>query len=217
MKRILCYGDSNTWGHNPEPCGEQFRYRDHERWTGILQELVGTKAKILEEGLCGRTIMFDDPVAPDRNGRQFLNCCIQSQQPLDLVIIMLGTNDIRHIFTPSIKEIGMGMQNLVRMVKDQEAYWVGKVPEVLVLAPPPIRDEIKDSEFYGIYDEESVRKSKMLGQTYRDIFAGISGVTVIDAGEVAEVSTADCIHLSLKGHRELAEAVYEQVKKILEM
>ena len=198
MKRILCYGDSNTWGHNPEPCGNNFRYGDNERWTGVLQRMLDGQAKIIEEGLCGRTIMYDDPVAADRNGSRFLNCCIHSHQPL--------TNDIRHIFTPSVKEIAMGMDNLVKMVRNPQAYWVGKVPEVLVIVPAPVRDEIAGSEFYGMYDEESVRKS-----------ADVSGVTLLDAGTVAEVSVKDCIHLTGEGHRALGEAAAERVKKILKI
>ena len=217
MKRILCYGDSNTWGHNPEPCGNNFRYGDNERWTGVLQRILDGQAKIIEEGLCGRTIMYDDPVAADRNGSRFLNCCIQSHQPLDLVIFMLGTNDIRHIFTPSVKEIAMGMDNLVRMVRNPQAYWVGKVPEVLVIVPAPVRDEIAGSEFYGMYDEESVRKSKALGKEYEKIFADVSGVTLLDAGTVAEVSVKDCIQLTGEGHRALGEAAAERVKKILKI
>ena len=215
MKRILCYGDSNIWGHNPEPCGNNFRYGDNERWTGVLQRILDGQAKIIEEGLCGRTIMYDDPVAVDRNGSRFLNCCIQSHQPLDLVIFMLGTNDIRHIFTPSVKEIAMGMDNLVKMVRNPQAYWVGKVPEVLVIVPAPVRDEIAGSDFYGMYDEESVRKSKALGKEYEKNFADVPGVTLLDAGAVAEVSVKDCIHLTGEGHRALGEAAAERVKKIL--
>ena len=212
MKRILCYGDSNTWGNNNEHSGDNFRYVDEERWTGVLQRILDGQAKIIEEGLCGRTIMYDDPVAADRNGSRFLNCCIQSHQPLDLVIFMLGTNDIRHIFTPSVKEIAMGMDNLVKMVRNPQAYWVGKVPEVLVIVPAPVRDEIAGSEFYGMYDEESVRKSKALGKEYEKIFADVSGVTLLDAGTVAEVSVKDCIHLTGEGHRALGEAAAERVK-----
>ena len=161
--------------------------------------------------------MYDDPVAADRNGSRFLNCCIQSHQPLDLVIFMLGTNDIRHIFTPSVKEIAMGMDNLVKMVRNPQAYWVGKVPEVLVIVPAPVRDEIAGSDFYGMYDEESVRKSKALGKEYEKIFADIPGVTLLDAGAVAEVSVKDCIHLTGEGHRALGEAAAERVKKILKI
>ena len=215
MKRILCYGDSNTWGHNPEPEGNQFRYGDEERWTGILQKRLEGKAKIIEDGLCGRTIMFDDPISPDRNGSKFLNCCLQSHQPLDLIIFMLGTNDIRHIFTPSVKEIAMGMQNLVIAAQNPGAYWVGKVPKILVIAPAPVREEIATSDFYGLYDEVSVEKSRQLAAAYEKIFSGMSGVSLMNAGPIAEVSLRDCIHLSKKGHQALADAVTEKVEELL--
>lgn len=217
MKRILCYGDSNTWGHNPEPVENDFRYADDVRWTGILKRELGEDITIIEEGLCGRTIMYDDPISPFRNGSEFLGCCIQSHQPLDLVILMLGTNDIRHIFTPSVKEIAMGMENLVKTVKTPMNYWVGKVPEVLVVAPAPVRDEIAQSDFYGMYDEVSVEKSKQLAKAYKDIFARWEGVTVLDAGEIAEVSIQDCIHLSRKGHQALGEAIAAKARELLEI
>ena len=215
MKRILCYGDSNTWGHNPEPVGNDFRYVDNERWTGILQERLKDRVKIIEEGLCGRTIMFDDPLSPDRNGSRFLNCILQSQQPLDMIVFMLGTNDVRHIFTPSVREIAMGMQNMVKMAQNPSLYWVGNVPEILVVAPAPVREEIAQSEFYGQYDEESVRKSRLLAEAYTKIFAGMPGIQVLDAGEIAEVSEKDCIHLSKKGHESLAGAVEDIINKTL--
>jgi lysophospholipase L1-like esterase len=217
MKRILCYGDSNTWGHNPEPAGNNMRYPDEERWTGVLQECLAGKAKIIEEGLCGRTIMYDDPTAPDRNGSRFLNCCLQSHQPLDLVIFMLGTNDIRHIFTPSVKEIAMGMQNLVKTAQNPGAYWVGNVPQILVIVPAPVHDKIADSDFYGMYDEISVEKSKQLAEAYEKIFLDMPGVSVMDAGSIAEVSVKDCIHLSKAGHRDLGKAVAERVRVLLQL
>lgn len=215
MKRILCFGDSNTWGHNPEPEGTNFRYADDERWTGVLQSMLEGEAKIIEEGLCGRTVMYDDPTSPDRNGSRFLNCFLQSHQPLDMVILMLGTNDIRHIFTPCVREIAIGVSNLVNQIQNPYAYWVGKVPEVLVIAPAPVREELPQSEFYGMYDEESITKSRALAGEYEKIFAGRAGVQVLDAGKIAEVSVKDCIHLSREGHRKLAEAVCGIVRETL--
>ncbi len=206
MKRILCYGDSNTWGHNPEPDGEDFRYGDDVRWTGILQKCLEGRAKIIEEGLCGRSIMFDDPTSPDRNGRKFLGCSLQSHQPLDLVVFMLGTNDIRHIFTPSVKEIAAGMVNLFKMARNPDTYWVGERPEVLVIVPAPVRNEIASSDFYGMYDEESVSKSKALYAAYEAALKGMEGVWLLDAGKVAEISVKDCIHLSREGHRNLGKS-----------
>lgn len=213
MKRILCYGDSNTWGHNPEPDGKNFRYEDDVRWTGVLQKCLEGRAKIIEEGLCGRSIMFDDPISPDKNGRMFLDCSLQSHQPLDLVVLMLGTNDVRHIFNSSVKEIAAGMVNLVKMARNPDTYWVGERPEVLVIVPAPVRDEIAESDFYEIYDEESVRKSKALYAAYEAALKEMEGVWLLDAGRFAEVSAKDGIHLSREGHKNLGEAVAECIEK----
>lgn len=214
MRRILCYGDSNTWGHYPMPDGKICRYGDDVRWTGVLQECLKGEYRIIEEGLSGRTVMFDDPVTPDRNGRTFLNCCLQSHQPLDMVILMLGTNDTRHIFTPSVMEIGMGMQTLVKMAQNPEIFGAEHVPKVLVITPAPVRDEIHTSYFYGMYDEESVAKSKLLDHEYHRMLEGMQNVYFLNAGAIAEVSEGDCIHLTEAGHMELGRAVADKVREI---
>lgn len=215
MKRILCYGDSNTWGHNPEALDNNFRYGDTVRWTGVLQRLLGDRAAIAEEGLCGRTIMYDDPTAPYRNGRSYLPCILQSQEPLDLVIFMLGTNDTRHIYTPCVKEIAIGMAGLVKTARNRDSYQTGIVPEVLVVGPAHIRREIARSDFYGMYDEESVGKSRQLYQAYETVLQDMEGVWLFDAEGIAEVSVRDCIHLTEKGHYNLGEALAKQAEQIL--
>lgn len=215
MKRILCYGDSNTWGHNPEASDRNFRYGDKVRWTGVLQRSLGEKARILEEGLCGRTIMYDDPTTSHRNGRSSLPCVLQSQEPLDLVVFMLGTNDTRHIYTPCVKEIAMGMAALVRMARNEDSYQTGMVPKVLVVGPAPIREEIARSDFYGMYDEESVKKSRELFHAYETMLKDMDGVWLFNGDGIAEVSLRDCIHLTEKGHDNLGKALAEQVKQIL--
>jgi lysophospholipase L1-like esterase len=91
MKTILCYGDSNTWGYAP---GTGKRYLRHERWTGVLQQLLGSNAVVIEEGLNGRTTTLDDPTKPFRNGKDYLIPCLDSHAPLDLVVLMLGTEHV---------------------------------------------------------------------------------------------------------------------------
>src|SRR6056297_2207238 len=110
MKRILCYGDSNTWGYVPLT-GE--RYDETVRWTMLLQEKLGGDYKIIEEGLNGRTTVLDDPLEPGRNGLTYLGPCVQSQSPLDLVVLMLGTNDLKRRFSLAPEEIAMGLEKLV--------------------------------------------------------------------------------------------------------
>ncbi len=101
MKSILCYGDSNTWGTatQPRPDG---RYAPHERWPGVLRLALGDEWLVIEEGLGGRTTVNDDPVeGAERNGRMYLLPCLGSHKPLDVVDIMLGTNDLMARFNQS--------------------------------------------------------------------------------------------------------------------
>ena len=198
------------------PDGTVTRYEDDVRWTGVLQECLKGEFRVIEEGLCGRTVMFDDPVAPDRIGRRFLNCCLQSHQPLDLVVLMLGTNDIRHIFTPSVMEIGLGMQTLVKMARNPEIFGENYVPKVLVITPAPVRKEIHTSDFYGMYDEESVRKSELLDQEYHRALKDMKEVYFLNAGEISEVSKRDCIHFTEEGHAALGKAVAEKVRELFQ-
>lgn len=109
------------------------------------------------------------------------------------------------------------MVNLVKMARNPDTYWVGERPEVLVIVPAPVRDEIASSDFYGMYDEESVSKSKALYAAYEAALKGMEGVWLLDAGKVAEVSVKDCIHLSREGHRNLGRAAVECIEEILKI
>lgn len=92
MRHILCYGDSNTWGYTP---GTGERHAPDVRWTGVLRRLLGEGWEVLEEGMNGRTTVFDNPMSQGRNGSAYLLTCLETHKPLDLVILMLGTNDLR--------------------------------------------------------------------------------------------------------------------------
>ena len=111
MKTILCYGDSNTYGLKSDLVS---RYPRNVRWTGILQEKLGSEYYVIEEGLGGRTTVWDDPVEDYKNGKKYLLPCLDSHKPLDLVIIMLGTNDLKSRFSVTPFDIGASMENLVK-------------------------------------------------------------------------------------------------------
>ena len=95
MKRILCFGDSNTWGWNP---ANKERFDENSRWTGILKNKLGENYDIIEEGLNGRTTVWDDPIEGYKNGKKHLPSCLESHRPLDIVVLMLGTNDLKSRF-----------------------------------------------------------------------------------------------------------------------
>jgi lysophospholipase L1-like esterase len=130
VKTILCYGDSNTWGYNPAT-GERFS-RD-ERWPGVLRQELGEGYEIIEEGLCGRTTVWDDPIEGYKSGKEYLIPCLETHKPIDLVVIMLGTNDLKRRFSLSALDIANGAGVLVDIVLKSSAGPDEGAPKVLVL------------------------------------------------------------------------------------
>ena len=135
MKTILCYGDSNTWGYEP---ATKERYSRAERWTGILQRELGAGYYVVEEGLNGRTTVWDDPIEGYKNGKEQLIPCLTSHKPIDLVTIMLGTNDLKRRFSLGAYDIAEGAGVLVNIVQKSDCGPQEGAPKVLLMAPPPV-------------------------------------------------------------------------------
>ena len=129
-KRILCFGDSNTWGAVPE---EGTRYPDKVRWTGLLQEKLGDGYQIIEEGYCGRTTVFDDEIEGRLSGIKYFGPCCDSQSPLDLIILMLGTNDLKMRFGVDARTIAFGFQRYLDVLATTPME--GNKPKILLVAP----------------------------------------------------------------------------------
>ncbi|MBR4744203.1 MAG: SGNH/GDSL hydrolase family protein [Oscillospiraceae bacterium] len=214
MKHILCYGDSNTYGLSPEWVHGQFGRHDYSvRWPGRLQALLGPEYRVIEEGLSGRTTVFEDFVTPGRNGADYLRPCLESHAPLDLVIIMLGTNDCRNQFGVSPGEIAMGLGRLIQIVKDPTVYMGMPVPKVLVAVPVPVGEaalKLPD----GITTMESIEKSRALAERYRRT-ADMYGCAYIDLGQVASTTDFEGIHLDAAAHAAVAEAMAAKIREIL--
>lgn len=207
-KRILCFGDSLTWGWNPEN-GE--RFLPGERWTGILEELLGEGYEVIEEGLNGRTTGFDDPIEGDKNGRRHLPMLLESHHPLDCVVVMLGTNDLKDRFHLSPADIAQSAGELVKIIRRSDAGKEGKAPLVLLIAPPPIGPL---SEEMGIFTGGE-EKSKRLGFLYR-LQAECLGCHFFDAQEVVRTSEKDGIHWDREGNRAFAEALSRIIPRLFE-
>ena len=138
MRSVLCYGDSNTYGQTTADTPDD-RYGPTVRWPGILRGLLGPGWLVIEEGLSGRTTVSDAPIeGAEKNGRTYLKPCIQSHKPLDLVILMLGTNDLKIRFQKTASEIAMGIGALAQDIKGLRAGIGQKVPEIMIVSPPPI-------------------------------------------------------------------------------
>lgn len=196
---VLCYGDSNTYGYDPNTGG---RYPYDTRWTTLLGGMLGDRYEVISEGLNGRTTAYDRPGAVWKNGAGSFVSCLGTHKPVDCVIIMLGTNDCDEEMGLSAADIAEGMETLVKMVEDETPALQGYVPEIIVAAPAAIQGDISLSPFAGKLTQESVRKSVDIGPLYREI-AERHGVRFADATSGIEVST-DCEHLTEDGHRQIA-------------
>lgn len=210
-KRILCFGDSNTWGYMVSGG----RFDEDVRWPMKLQELLGDDFRIVEEGFNGRTCVFDDPIEGGfKSGLDYLPACVMSHSPLDLVIIMLGTNDMKKRFGMTAFTIGGGITQLIKAVRSYALDANGMPPKILIVSPPPILENIMQTRHAPIFGAESVEISKELPRELLRV-AKLQRCEFMDAAPYCEVSPIDAVHLTREGHLTLARAVCDKVKEII--
>lgn len=216
MKNILFYGDSNTWGFNPENAG---RYEYDERWVTICSKELGEEYHCIPSGLNGRTTIYDDPWKGCRNGVDGLDYALQTHKPLHLCVIMLGTNDLK--FTDA-QGSARGMEHLIHMLMTANRRYHLSSPvfpegeKVLLISPVRIRGSIgsgwEDPVLWKQLtdEEESIR----LTDLYQQIAVRYQ-TEFFDAAQVAEPSPADGVHLGRDGHRTLGLAIASKIREIL--
>ena len=206
MKTILCYGDSNTWGYCPDT---QTRYGRDERWAGVLRDTLGDEYLVIEEGLNGRTTVWNDPIEGYKNGKEYLIPCLETHKPLNLVMIMLGTNDLKKRFSLSAFDIANGAGVLVKIAQKSETGIDDKPPRVLLMAPPPIATL---SNFAAMF-EGAKPKSDLFSQEYARV-ARENDCAFLDTAEIIVSSEVDGIHFDLDEHRKLGQAVAARVREL---
>lgn len=207
LKNIMCFGDSNTHGFI---AGSGNRYDEYTRWTRLLQKKLGADYYVIEEGMNGRTTVFDDPDMKSVNGSSILEACLSSHKPLDLVIIMLGTNDTKERFCASVKDIALGLEKLVQMTRSFEP----KVKKLLIVSPIHISDSITKSNYCDSFGGmKGAEKSRRLAAEYQRV-AEEYQCHFLDAADVCVADDTDAIHLDVKGHAALADAMYSMIKEI---
>lgn len=209
--KVLCFGDSNTWGQKPD---KSDRYTPDVRWPGRLQQLLGDSHYIVEEGLGSRTTDLEYAKKPGRNGKSYLQPCLESHSPLDIVIIMLGTNDLKIEFDRSSREIADALAGLVDLTRTTAKNPDGNPPHIILISPIVINDTApRFAEFYtGYYDEQSATKSKELGEIIAEV-AETNDCHFIDAASVAKAGE-DGIHFNEPSHPALAEVIAQEIRKI---
>ena len=209
MKHILCFGDSNTFGSHP--LGGRHPY--DVRWTGRLQALLGPEYRVIEEGLGGRTTVFEDQISPGRNGRHALPTAIATHNPIDLIVLMLGTNDLKEQYSVTMWDLGRAMEQLMHIIDSYEYAPHYKKPQVLLVSPIAVGEGVEESPF-GCFTYAAVPKSKKFAETYAPV-AEKYGAHFLDAALVARPSEEDQLHMDEESHNALAHALKEKIKEIL--
>ena len=211
-KHVLCLGDSNTHGLCPDPneCEDRGnRYSENERWTCLLQKALGEDYLIIEEGLSGRTSSFPDPTREGMDTLPVLVPILLSHEPLDLLVLMLGTNDAKDHLNVNPTCIALGVERLIRKAKQTDC-WGGKSPRILLIAPHPVGREMRDATM----GDRCAEKTEHLAEEF-SLIAAANGCSFLDAAEFSELTPVDHIHFSKKGHRMFAEKMIQVIPELL--
>jgi lysophospholipase L1-like esterase len=210
MKSLLCFGDSNTHGTIPMRTREEVSRFDFEyRWPGVVQKQLGSGWRVIEEGLPGRTTAFDDPEeGDDRNALRYWQACLQSHRPVDAIVIMLGTNDLKAKFNASSELITDGVNALIDIALQNTPNGF-EHPLIVVVTPMPI----KEIGFFSELFAGGEMKSHKLANAY-SVLTSKTKVQVLNAGNFCEASNIDGIHLDVMAHTQLGLAIAEAIQKI---
>ena len=208
MKSILCFGDSITWGYNPK---DGTRYAPADRWPGALEAALDGRAVVIEEALNGRTVATDEPSRPFRNGLSMFPPLLEAHAPLDMVIIMLGTNDSAPSYGLTAGRIGFNCAALIRAVNASLSGPGGTTPKMLLIAPPPLGSLSAEMALLYSGGQTTSRGLAAAFATTAEWF----GIDFLDAGQITKVSAVDGVHLDPQDQRKLGQAVADVVMPLL--
>ncbi len=211
-KHIVCFGDSNTHGYCAKTGG---RFDEKQRWTCLLQEKLGDGYLVIEEGLSGRTACFSDPFFEGRSGLDAIYSCLMSHEPVDLLVIMLGTNDTKERFASSAACIALGLKRLVDKAIATKDCWAGKRANILIVTPQNIDPRYEETEVGATMGRGCAEKSELLAEEFRKI-AELAGCHYLDGNQVitAKPNDIDFMHLTEEGHRQLADALEQEIREL---
>lgn len=211
LKRILCFGDSNTWGYIPN--SKHNRYSPSIRWTGILQNLLGSSYEIIEEGLNSRGILNGDnrPGKEGRNAMDYIIPCLDTQDPLDYVIVLLGTNELKAELNLSPEEIGENLKTLLNVIYQRPSQFKEEKPK-LILINPPVLNENTEYSLRGDKYKGATEKSLSLGLVFEKIANDI-GITFVNIQNQLKTGE-DGVHMLPEAHEILGKEIYRIIKSL---
>ena len=212
-RTILCYGDSNTHGTIAlDRLGSFTRLDRNQRWPGLLAEVSGSDWHVIEEGHPGRTTVHDDPIeGPHRNGITVLPSILESHRPIDVVVLMLGTNDLKPRFSVTPTDISLSIERLIRVIRSSECGPDGAPPDVVLVAPVPITETGVLKEIF----KGGAQKSQELSLLYQ-LVAERWACPFVDAGAVAQSDPTDGVHLSKEAHQAIATAIHSKLEDVFQ-
>ena len=214
MATVMCFGDSNTWGYCVERAADPVpRLPRENRWVSVMAQALGRDHAVIAEGLPGRTTVFDDPIDGEHlNGRRLLRSCLESQRPVDVVVVVLGTNDLKSLYSVSAWQIALGAGTLLDVVAQSSCGPDGSAPHALLVAPPPTRVTGMGTLFEH-YFEGADAKSRHFDEAFRAVAAD-RGAAYLNAGDVIESSPIDGVHWSPEAHRILGREIAVLVESL---
>lgn len=204
-KRVLIYGDSNTHGYR---VSDGLRFPRAERWTGVCQQIVSEKIEILEEGLNGRTTCFDEEGMEFRNGLQYIQPCIRTHLPLDMVCVMLGSNDLKAVFGLPPEEIAFQAAKVLARAREVVVSKYPKSPcEYLLISPIEVGKELLTGPFGWEFEGKlTIQKSKSFAACFAEE-ARNNDFLFFDAAKYAAAGKIDGLHMDVENHKRLGEAM----------
>ena len=206
MKRILCFGDSNTYGYKPDRSGQ---FNENIRWTGLLSKSLGDDFTIIEDGVCGRTLALDDPMFVGKKEIKSIENSIRSNSPIDLLIIMLGTNDLKYLYRMAAEKItencGKLIDKAISSCENPDSI------QILLISPILLGENILSIN--STYNAQSVKTSHSLAKEFENL-AKKKNCYFLAAENYAVASDVDCEHMTAAEHKKLATAIEKEILKI---
>ena len=203
MKKILCYGDSNTFGYNP---ADGSRFDENIRWTGVLQKILKNEFEVINEGVCDRTGFVSNPKGFLYSAQRHFPKFISKSEPVDIIILALGTNDLQFQYNIKVGTVEKGLENLINLAHS-------KVQNIIIIPPVVLNEEVLEGYFNYQFDETSIVKSRKIGRIYRQI-ANIYNCSYFDINKFANPSDKDGLHYEENSHKLIADKLADFIKNL---